>query len=55
MKVYEYTITLRQADGTITKDVIVGVDDDHAREEASYECTGEIVGVTRGEFLYEED
>ena len=54
-RVYEYTITLKQEDGSVTTDTVVAVDDDHAREEASYECEGEILAVTKGPFLYLND
>lgn len=53
--VYEYTITVKKDDGTTAKEVLVAVDDEHAREEASYECEGEIIAVERGKFLYKND
>ena len=53
MAIFEYTITFKDDDtGEIKKDCIVGVSDDHAREEAWYECSSDIISVERGEFLY---
>jgi hypothetical protein len=53
--VYEYIIQYCNWEtGIITWDVIAGIDDQHAYEEATYECPGEIISVTKGEFLYTE-
>jgi hypothetical protein len=49
MTVYEYEIDHRLEDGSIQTTTLSAVDDDHAREEAWYECEGTVVAVRKGE------
>ena len=51
-KIYNYTVTIKAPDGTISDWHIDAVDDGHAFEEASYEFEGECIAVKRGEFMY---
>lgn len=55
--IYEYVIVYRdRCTGHLTADTLVGASDDHAREEATYECNIEesedIVAIQRKDFLY---
>ena len=51
--IFEYLIEYIDDETLETKaDIIVGVSDDHAEEEASYECSAQVFNVTRQQFLY---
>jgi len=54
-KVYEYTCTLMRPDGSTYNEVLVGVSDEHAHEEAMHEFEHICIAVKRGEFLYNND
>ena len=53
LAIYEYTITfIDDETGETRKDTLVGYSTSHAKEEAWYECSTQILKAKRGEFLY---
>lgn len=53
--VYEFLVCYRtpNADEYSARTTLVATDVEHAKEEASYECPGEIIYVRQGDYLYD--